>query len=108
MADLKEETTVDNTTPAEETVAGKTKSIDPSMEGIQLFYEQNKKMITYVGGAVAVLLAALIYFKLFYLPEQENEAANQMFWAESYFEKDSFAIALKVEIWLIPLLVCNQ
>lgn len=95
MADLKEETTVDNTTPAEETVAGKTKSIDPSMEGIQLFYEQNKKMITYVGGAVAVLLAALIYFKLFYLPEQENEAANQMFWAESYFEKDSFAVALK-------------
>jgi len=95
MADLKEETTVDNTSSAEETVAGKTKSIDPSMEGIQLFYEKNKKMVTYVGGAVAVLLAALIYFKLFYLPEQENEAANQMFWAESYFEKDSFAVALK-------------
>jgi len=95
MADLKEETTVENTTSAEETVAGKTKSIDPNMEGIQLFYEKNKKMVTYVGGALAVLIAALVYFKLFYLPEQENEAANQMFWAESYFEKDSFAIALK-------------
>jgi tetratricopeptide (TPR) repeat protein len=95
MADLKEETTVDNTNTAEETVAGKTKSIDPSMEGIQLFYEKNKKMVTYVGGAAVVLIAALIYFKAFYLPEQESEAANQMFWAESYFEKDSFALALK-------------
>jgi tetratricopeptide (TPR) repeat protein len=95
MADLNEETTVENTTPEEVTVESKSQSIDPSLEGIQLFYAKNKKMITYVGGGLIVLIAAVVYFKLFYLPEQENEAANEMFWAESAFEKDSFNLALK-------------
>src|SRR4051812_7492865 len=94
MADLKEETTVDNTNPVEETVETK-KPIDPSMEGIQLYYEKNKKVVTYVGGGLAILIAALVYFKLFYLPEQETEAANEIFWAEQYFQKDSFALALR-------------
>jgi len=94
MADLKEETTVDNTNPVEETVETK-KPIDPSMEGIQLYYEKNKKVITYVGGGLAILIAALVYFKLFYLPEQESAAANEIFWAEQYFQKDSFATALR-------------
>ena len=58
MADLKEETTLDNSeeNQVEETVEPKRKAIDPSLEGIQLFYEMNKKMITYVGGAVVVIL----------------------------------------------------
>ncbi len=94
MADLKEETTVDNTNPVEEPVERK-KPIDPNLDGIQLFYEKNKKMITYVGGGLAILIAALVYFKLFYLPEQENAAANEIFWAENYFARDSFALALK-------------
>jgi tetratricopeptide (TPR) repeat protein len=95
MADLKEETTVDNTNPVEETAEIKNKAIDPSLEGIQLYYEKNKKVITYVGGALAIAIAALVYFKLFYLPELENEASNEIFWAEAYFERDSFALALK-------------
>ncbi|MDI1354333.1 MAG: tetratricopeptide repeat protein [bacterium] len=95
MADLKEETSVENTNPVEETVEQKKKPIDPTLEGIQLFYEKNKKLVNYVGGGLVVLIAVLVYFKLYYLPEQENEAANEMFWAESYFEKDSFALALR-------------
>src|SRR5436190_15668912 len=94
MADLKEETTIDNS-QVEETVEQKKRSIDPSLEGIQLYYEKNKKLITYVGGGLLVLIAAVVYFKLFYLPEQEKEASNEIFWAESFFEKDSFDIALK-------------
>lgn len=95
MADLKEETTVENTNPVEETVEQKKKPIDPTLEGIQLFYEKNKNLVNYVGGGLIVLIAALVYLKLYYLPEQEKEAANEMFWAESYFERDSFALALR-------------
>jgi tetratricopeptide (TPR) repeat protein len=97
MADLKEETTVDNTdtNPVEETVEETRKPIDPNLEGIQLYYEKNKKMINYVGGGLALLIGALCFFKLYYLPEQEKEAANEIFWAESLFEKDSFNLALK-------------
>jgi hypothetical protein len=43
MADLNEETTPE-INEVEETVEEKRKPIDPSVEGIQLFYEKNKKM----------------------------------------------------------------
>lgn len=90
MADLNEDTTVQ----VEETVETK-KPIDPSLEGIQLFYEKNKNLVNYVGGGLLLLIAAFSFFKFYYLPEQEAAAANEVFWAESYFEKDSFDIALK-------------
>jgi len=99
MADLKDETTVDNTEvndTIEYTVEeANNKAIDPSLEGIQLFYEKNKKMITYVGGGLVVLIAAVLYYKMMYLPEKEKEASNEIFWAQNYFEVDSFNIALK-------------
>lgn len=98
MADeLKEETTVDNTevNQVEETVEETKKPIDPSLEGIQLFYEKNKKMVTYVGGGLLLIIGAFCFFKFYYMPAQEEEAANEIFWAQNYFEKDSFNIALK-------------
>ncbi len=95
MADLKEETTVESNevNQVEQPVAPKV--IDPSLEGAQLFYEKNKKMITYVGGGLLLVIAVLCYYKLYYMPEKEAEAANEIFWAQNYFEKDSFNLALK-------------
>jgi tetratricopeptide (TPR) repeat protein len=95
MADLKEETTVDNneTNPVEETTE-KRRPIDPNLQGIQLFYEKNKKMVTYVGGGLLLIIVVICFFKLYYIPEQEKEAVNEMFWAENLFAKDSFNIAL--------------
>ncbi len=99
MADLKDETTVENTEvneTTEETVEEtQTKTIDPSLEGIQLFYETNKKMINYVGGGLLLIIGAFCFFKFYYLPEKESEASNEIFWAQNYFEADSFNIALK-------------
>ena len=97
MADLKEENPVESneTNPVQEQESAPKKSIDPSLEGFQLLYEKNKKLVNYLGGGLIVLIAAFSYFKFFYLPEQENAAANEMFWAENYFERDSFNIALK-------------
>jgi tetratricopeptide (TPR) repeat protein len=71
------------------------KPIDPNLDGIQLFYEKNKQMITYVGGGLLLVIAAVLFYKFYYLPEKETEASNELFWAQSYFEKDSFEIALK-------------
>jgi len=96
MADFKEETTVDNTesNPVEETIEAR-KPIDPNLQGVQLFYEKNKKAVTYVGGGLLLIIGALCFFKLYYLPEQEKEAVNEIFWAESLFAKDSFNMAVK-------------
>ncbi len=95
MADLKEESTVENTEVNQVEEAAPKKPIDPSLEGIQLYYEKNKKAINYVGGGLAIIIGAICFFKLYYLPEKESEAANEIFWAQNYFEKDSFNIALK-------------
>jgi tetratricopeptide (TPR) repeat protein len=99
MSDNKEEATVntnDIEQNVEETVEPTVKKpIDPNLEGIQLFYEKNKKAITYGGGALLVIIAAFCYYKFMYLPEQEAEASNEIFWAQNYFEIDSFNIALK-------------
>lgn len=97
MADLKEETPVENTeaNQVDETVEETTKKIDPSLEGIQLFYEKNKNLVNYVGGGLLLIIGAICFFKLYYLPGQEKEASNEMFWAEDYFKIDSFNIALK-------------
>jgi tetratricopeptide (TPR) repeat protein len=97
MSDLKEEPTVDNTdsNPVEETVEETRKPIDPSLEGIQLYYEKNKKLVNYIGGGLLLIVGAFCFFKFYYLPEQEKEAVNEVFWAENLFEKDSFNLALK-------------
>src|ERR1043166_5928841 len=97
MGDTKEETTVDKTSelPAEQPAAASRKSIDPSFEALQVYYEKNKKIVNYVGGSLVILIAAFVYFRFFYLPEKEKEAANEAFWAQDYFEKDSFNLALK-------------
>ena len=95
MADLKEETTVNETANQVEETAAKRKTAEPGLEGIQLFYEKNKNTVNIVAGALAVLIAGFIYYKAYYLPEKETEAANEIFWAQNYFEKDSFNIALK-------------
>jgi tetratricopeptide (TPR) repeat protein len=99
MSDLKEETTLDNNetenTSESTEESASPRQIDPSLEGIQLFYEKNKKMVQYVGGGLLVLIAAVVFYKFYYLPEQENEASNEIFWAQAFFDRDSFNLALK-------------
>lgn len=91
MADLKEETTVDNQV---EQPAAPRRKFDTSFEGLQWYYEQHKKAVNYIGGGIVVLVAAFLYFKLSWLPEKEAEATNEIFWPQTYFEKDSFLLAL--------------
>jgi tetratricopeptide (TPR) repeat protein len=106
MADLKEENPVENVENTDnenveveeesnDEASSKPKVVDPTLEGLQFFYEKNKKMINYVGGSIALVVGLFVFYKFYWLPEQEKEAANEIFWAQSYFEKDSFNLALK-------------
>ncbi len=58
------------------------------------FYEENKKIISIVGGGVLAVVIAIVGITNFYLPSKEKEAQEQMFKAQQYFEKDSFNLAL--------------
>lgn len=105
MAELKEENPVENVDNNEnENVeveeesneeSAKPKVVDPTLEGIQFFYESNKKMINYVGGAIALVVGLFVFYKFYYMPDKEKAAANEIFWAQNFFEKDSFNLALK-------------
>lgn len=65
-----------------------------NLGGLQDFYEKNKKVITYGGGAILGLVVLISFYKLYWLPTQEAEAVNETYFAQNYFEKDSFNVAL--------------
>jgi tetratricopeptide (TPR) repeat protein len=100
--EVKEDTNIENVDNNEnETVEEVTeestgpKAIDPTLEGIQFFYESNKKVINYVGGGLLLVIGLFVGYKFYWLPEKEKEAANEIFWAQSFFERDSFNLALR-------------
>ena len=62
--------------------------------GLEVFYEKNKKAVTYGGGAILAIVALFSFYKFYWLPGQEKEANNEAFFAQTYFEKDSFLVAL--------------
>lgn len=68
--------------------------LESALTKTEQFVEDNQKKITYVVGAVVVLVGAFLAFNRFYLQPKEEEALNQMFMAENYFEKDSFNLAI--------------
>lgn len=74
--------------------SGKSSGSSLDLGGIELFYEKNKKAITYGGGAIVAIVALFSLYKFYWLPGQEKEAATESFFAQTYFEKDSFNIAL--------------
>lgn len=74
--------------------AKKSSSKEMDFAGLEFFYEKNKKAITYGGGAILAIVAIFSFYKFYWLPGQEKEAANESFFAQTYFEKDSFMVAL--------------
>lgn len=94
MADTREETAVDNTGASVADKAGANRSTAGGFEGFQVFYEKNRNLVNYASIALLVLIVGFSYYKLFYLPEQEVLAANEMYHAQQYFEQDSFRVAL--------------
>lgn len=72
----------------------KSSSNQFDLGGLEVFYEKNKKAVTYVGGAVLAIIVIFSFYKFYWLPGQEQEANNEAFFAQTYFEKDSFLVAL--------------
>jgi tetratricopeptide (TPR) repeat protein len=80
--------------PVTEKKAKKPSSGNLDLGGMEFFFEKNKKAITYGGGAVLAIIAIFSFYKFYWLPGQEKEANNELYIAQTYFEKDSFNLAL--------------
>lgn len=68
--------------------------LESALTKTEHFIEENQKVITYIVGAIVVIVVVFLGFKKFYLQPKEKEAQSQMFMAQNYFEKDSFNLAL--------------
>jgi tetratricopeptide (TPR) repeat protein len=58
------------------------------------FWEKYSKYITWVAGAVIVLVGGFYIYKNFFKGPKEAKANDALFMAESYFRKDSINLAL--------------
>ena len=68
--------------------------LESALTKTERFIEDNQKVITYAVGAIILVVVGYLGFSKFYLQPREEEAQSQMFMAESYFEKDSFNLAI--------------
>jgi len=68
--------------------------LESALTKTEQFIEDNQKTITYIVGAIVLVVAAYLGFNKFYLQPKEKEALSQMFMAVDYFEKDSFNLAV--------------
>ena len=58
------------------------------------FIEDNQKTLTYAAIGALIIVALYLSFQKFYVEPLENDARNNMFVAEQYFQRDSFNLAL--------------
>ena len=77
------------------------KQTDKNLEGIEQaltrseqFIEDNQKLLTYVLGGFILILLVIIGGNRHYLKPLNKEAAADMYYAERFFELDSFNLAL--------------
>ena len=77
------------------------KQADKNLEGIEQaltrserFIEENQKLLSYLLVALMVIAGAVILVNRRYIKPKNEEASAEMFYAERYFEIDSFNLAL--------------
>ncbi len=77
------------------------KQADKNLEGIEQaltrseqFIEDNQKLLSYVLGGFIIVLLVVIGGNRYYLKPLNEKASADMFYAERFFEADSFNLAL--------------
>jgi tetratricopeptide (TPR) repeat protein len=61
---------------------------------LEKFFDTYKKQLTYVLGAIVLILVGIFGYKNFVIKPQQQQAEELMFMAEDLFGKDSFELAL--------------
>ena len=61
---------------------------------VENYIEDNKQTVSVVVGAVALIIVGYFGYTRFILAPKETEASEQIFRAQSYFDKDSLNLAL--------------
>jgi tetratricopeptide (TPR) repeat protein len=68
--------------------------VEQAFSKTELFIENNKKSLSIIIGAIAVLIGGYLTYKYWYVEGEETKARAEMFKAEQYFELDSLDKAM--------------
>jgi tetratricopeptide (TPR) repeat protein len=69
-------------------------NVGQALTKAEQFIENNQKILTYAVIGIFAIILAFLGFKKYYLAPMNQDAHNQMYVAEQYFQKDSFNLAL--------------
>jgi len=73
---------------------GNLEGFESALTKSEQFIEDNQKTLTYVALGALIIVALYLSFQKFYVEPLEDDARNNMFVAEQYFQRDSFNLAL--------------
>jgi tetratricopeptide (TPR) repeat protein len=68
--------------------------IESTLSKAELYIEKNQKKLTYIVGALVLLVGGIMVYKNLVQAPREKEAQSLIWQAENYFKVDSFQIAL--------------
>lgn len=68
--------------------------LEHALTKTERFIEENQKILSYIVIGIISVILIFILIKRFYVEPRENDAISELFMAERFFERDSFAIAL--------------
>jgi tetratricopeptide (TPR) repeat protein len=69
--------------------------VESSLTGLERYFEENKNAITGVAVAIFVVVAGYFAYTNLYQKPLEQEAKEEIFYAERLFQKDSFQQAIE-------------
>jgi tetratricopeptide (TPR) repeat protein len=68
--------------------------IEGQIDRAELFFHKYKKQMGIAAAVVIGVVGIIVAYKLWYVPTKDAEAQSELFYAEQYFEKDSFNVAI--------------
>lgn len=68
--------------------------VEGALSKSEQFIEANSKLLSMVLGGIIVVVAIYFAYTRLYIAPKQDAAETEMFYAETYFEKDSFNLAL--------------
>lgn len=69
-------------------------AVEGALSKTEQFIEDNQKILTTIVTVIVIAVLGYFSYHKFYLNPKQEEAQNQMFMAEKYFEQDSLELAL--------------
>ncbi|MBS2210947.1 tetratricopeptide repeat protein [Carboxylicivirga mesophila] len=69
-------------------------NVESALSKTEHFIEENQNRISMIALAIIIIVAGYWGLKKFYFLPLEQEAQKQVFYAQQYFEQDSFKLAL--------------